>query len=160
MPLPADDARRSQRAARSLGRALAPEEVGYYMDVQEARLRERIGSSGISIDRSGEAILLSVPTSTLYATSPDALSTQGIELLESLTAVLDEFRFTLLTLAAEPSATVAPASAAPRAMVVARQLSDNGIARERLGVLDPQRGRLIDSGGTPTITLRIDPLAR
>jgi len=164
VPTGAADSARSDKATRSLGKSLAPDEIGYYMDVQEARLREKLGTSPVSIERGGKAILLSLPNEALLSTSSsgDTLSPQGEQWLESLTAVLDEFRLTLLTLADRPGAQPAAGSAADAsaAMTVAQGLLDQGLAGARLGVLEHAQGRFVDVGGVPAVTLRIDPLAR
>lgn len=35
--------------------------VGYYMDVQEAKLRDKMRGTGVSVTRSGDNIILNMP---------------------------------------------------------------------------------------------------
>ena len=53
--------------------------IGYYMDVQEAKLREKMQGTGVSVTRSGDNIILNMRLSQQRADSvASALITQGV----------------------------------------------------------------------------------
>src|SRR4051794_9636 len=47
--------------------ALAGGGVGYYMDVQEAKLRQRLEGTGVSVTRMGDNITLNMPSNITFA---------------------------------------------------------------------------------------------
>ena len=48
--------------------ALAGGGIGVYMDNQEAKLRERLADSGVSVTRQGDNIILNMPSNITFAT--------------------------------------------------------------------------------------------
>ncbi|MEJ2116006.1 MAG: glycine zipper domain-containing protein, partial [Gammaproteobacteria bacterium] len=48
--------------------ALAGGAVGYYMDVQEAKLRQKLADTGVSVTRDGDNIILNMPGNVTFAT--------------------------------------------------------------------------------------------
>ena len=64
-----DDSReRRKRALIGAGvGALAGGAVGYYMDVQEAKLREKLAGTGVSVTRDGDNIILNMPGNVTFA---------------------------------------------------------------------------------------------
>ena len=48
--------------------------VGYYMDVQEAKLRDKMRGTGVSVTRSGDNIILNMPNNVTF----DSSSTKSI----------------------------------------------------------------------------------
>jgi outer membrane protein OmpA-like peptidoglycan-associated protein len=46
--------------------AIAGGGVGYYMDTQEAKLRQRLENTGVSVTRSGENIILNLPANITF----------------------------------------------------------------------------------------------
>jgi len=63
-----DDGRERRKRAligAGLG-ALAGGSVGYYMDVQEAKLRQKLAGSGVSVTRQGDNIVLNMPSNITF----------------------------------------------------------------------------------------------
>ena len=50
--------------------------VGYYMDVQEAKLRDKMKGTGVSVTRSGDNIILNMPNNVTFDSSS---ATRGCE---------------------------------------------------------------------------------
>ncbi len=57
--------------------ALAGGGVGYYMDVQEAKLRQKLEGTGVSVTRVGDNITLNMPSSITFATNSADLNAQA-----------------------------------------------------------------------------------
>ncbi|MFQ8718480.1 MAG: glycine zipper domain-containing protein [Enterobacter hormaechei] len=47
--------------------------VGYYMDVQEAKLRDKMKGTGVSVTRSGDNIILNMPNNVTFDSSSATL---------------------------------------------------------------------------------------
>lgn len=74
-----------------LGCAAVGAGIGYYMDRQEAALRQRLKGSGVSIKRNGDDIQLILPSNITFISSSSDLS-QGIRnTLSDVALVLKEF---------------------------------------------------------------------
>jgi outer membrane protein OmpA-like peptidoglycan-associated protein len=74
--------------------ALAGGAVGYYMDQQEAKLREQLQGTGVSVTRSGDTIILNMPGNVTFATDSSDISADFYEVLDSVGIVLNEFEKT------------------------------------------------------------------
>lgn len=48
--------------------------IGYYMDVQEAKLRQRLEGTGVSVSRVGDQIVLNMPGQITFATNRSELN--------------------------------------------------------------------------------------
>lgn len=70
--------------------------VGYYMDVQEAKLRQQLEGSGVSVTRSGDEITLNMPSNVTFATNSADLNSQFFGTLDSVALVLKEYDKTLV----------------------------------------------------------------
>ena len=46
--------------------AIAGGGVGYYMDVQEAKLRQKLSGTGVSVTRDGDNIILNMPSNITF----------------------------------------------------------------------------------------------
>ena len=51
--------------------------VGYYMDVQEAKLRDKMKGTGVSVTRSGDNIILNMPNNVTFDSSSATLKPAG-----------------------------------------------------------------------------------
>ncbi|STD24819.1 OmpA/MotB domain-containing protein [Enterobacter asburiae] len=51
--------------------------VGYYMDVQEAKLRDKMKGTGVSVTRSGDNIILNMPNNMTFDSSSATLKPAG-----------------------------------------------------------------------------------
>jgi outer membrane protein OmpA-like peptidoglycan-associated protein len=93
-----DDSReRRKRALIGAGvGALAGGAVGYYMDVQEAKLREKLAGTGVSVTRDGDNIILNMPGNVTFAVDSADINGDFFSVLDSVTIVVDEFDKTLV----------------------------------------------------------------
>ncbi len=96
-----DDAvERRQRALLLAGvGALAGGAVGYYMDRQEAKLRQELEGTGVSVTRIGENITLNMPGNVTFATDSSDLNGNFYSVLNSVGKVVNEFEQTVIEVA-------------------------------------------------------------
>ncbi len=76
--------------------ALAGGGVGLYMDNQEAKLRERLQGTGVSVTRVGDNIILNMPSAITFDTDRAEVKPQFYDVLDSVAIVLKEFNRTLV----------------------------------------------------------------
>lgn len=74
--------------------ALTGGAVGYYMDQQEAKLRQRLEGSGVSVTRVGNNIILNMPGNVTFATDSADISSSFYRVLDDVALVFDEFKKT------------------------------------------------------------------
>lgn len=115
---------------------LAGAGVGYYMDRQEARLRERLDQTGVGIRRVGDDIQLVMPGDITFATGSSAISPNFAPVLDDVALVLNEFDSTFVEVSGFTD-TVGKRSynqglSERRANSVARYLAGQGVIGERL----------------------------
>ena len=65
--------------------------VGYYMDVQEAKLRDKMRGTGVSVTRSGDNIILNMPNNVTFDSSSATLKPAGANTLTGVAMVLKEY---------------------------------------------------------------------
>ncbi|SUX56691.1 putative outer membrane lipoprotein [Citrobacter braakii] len=66
--------------------------VGYYMDVQEAKLRDKMqGTTGVSVTRSGDNIILNMPNNVTFDSNSSNLKPAGANTLTGVAMVLKEY---------------------------------------------------------------------
>jgi len=71
--------------------ALAGGGIGYYMDVQEAKLRQVLEGTGVSVTRNGQNITLNMPGNITFDTASDAIQADFYEVLDSVALVLNKY---------------------------------------------------------------------
>ena len=93
-----DDSReRRKRALTGAGLgALAGGSVGYYMDVQEAKLRQKLSGTGVSVSRQGENIILNMPSNITFGVDSASISGDFFQVLNSVNLVVEEYDKTLI----------------------------------------------------------------
>ncbi len=74
--------------------ALAGGAVGNYMDRQEAKLRAQLESTGVSVTRAGDSIILNMPGNITFATNSSNISADFYPVLNSVALVINEFEKT------------------------------------------------------------------
>ncbi len=79
--------------------ALVGGSVGYYMDKQEARLREQMAGTGIDVVRQGDNITLDVPGGVTFAFNSADLNAQFFPVLDKVAATLAEYNKTVIEVA-------------------------------------------------------------
>ena len=76
--------------------ALAGGGVGVYMDNQEAKLRQRLQNSGVSVTRRGDSIVLNMPSNITFDSDQSDVKPQFYDTLDSVALVFKEFDQTLI----------------------------------------------------------------
>jgi len=149
--------------------ALAGGGVGLYMDNQEAKLRQRLEGSGISVTREGEDIILNMPSNVTFATDSADLKPKFFETLNSVAIVLDEFNRTLVDVTGHTDSTGSAGHnqklSERRAATVAEYLVAQGNNPQRFQVIGMGQNEPIASNSTPEgraenrrVEIRIVPL--
>lgn len=133
--------------------ALGGGAVGIYMDSQEAKLRERLQNSGVSVTRVGDEIILNMPGNVTFATNSDVLNPSFDEVLASVAIVLAEYKQTLVEVAGHTDSTGDDAYnldlSGRRAETVANFLVGQGIDSDRFLVLKFGEREPIADNSTP-----------
>jgi outer membrane protein OmpA-like peptidoglycan-associated protein len=116
--------------------ALAGGGVGYYMDVQEKKLRDRLAGTGVSVTRNGDNITLNMPSNVTFATNSADLNSQFFATLDSVALVLKEYSKTVIEVAGHTDSTGSEQYnqqlSLRRAQTVANYLTNRGVKQERL----------------------------
>ena len=89
----AGDNRKSALIGAGVG-ALAGGGIGYYMDVQEAKLRQELEATGVSVTRHGDSIILNMPGNVTFETGSSAISANFYPVLNSVAKVFNEYEKT------------------------------------------------------------------
>lgn len=133
-----DDSRtRNQRvlAAAAAGGAIGGG-VGYYMDRQEAMLRQELASTGVQVVRDGDNLILVMPGNITFATGSAAVKGDFQVVLNSVAKVLTEFDKTILEITGHTDSTGSnefnQQLSERRATAVANVLQANDVAFERI----------------------------
>ena len=116
--------------------ALAGGGVGYYMDVQEAKLRQRLAGTGVSVTRNGDNITLNLPSSITFALNSSDLNAQFYNALDGVSLVLKEYNKTVIEVAGHTDSTGSDQYnqqlSQRRASAVASYLGSHGVDNQRL----------------------------
>ena len=150
------------------GRRVSPDEIGYYMDVQQARLQQ-IGGHWLSVIRKGHSVRLSLPGRWSFKVGSAELSASAQSALSSIARVLADYRLSLITVhghtddAGDPAFNQALSE--KRALAVARHLVSEGVALDRIlvvghGASDPLASNASADGREENrrVELQVDPL--
>ena len=135
-----DPAKRNERILKAAaGGAAIGGGIGYYMDVQEAKLRKQLRGSGVSVEREGDNINLIMPGNITF-TSGNADIAQGfLSVLDSVTLVLKEFNKTLVVVSGHTDSSGSNALnqnlSEKRAKAVANNLNNSGVISDRLEII-------------------------
>jgi outer membrane protein OmpA-like peptidoglycan-associated protein len=89
----AGDSRKATLIGAGIG-ALAGGGIGYYMDTQEAKLRQELEATGVSVTRSGNSIILNMPGNITFNTGSSAISANFYRVLNSVAKVINEYEKT------------------------------------------------------------------
>lgn len=76
--------------------AIAGGSIGYYMDVQEAKLRQELSGTGVSVTRDGNNIILNMPSNITFAVNSYNINGNFYGVLNSVNLVLKEYDKTLV----------------------------------------------------------------
>jgi len=132
--------------------ALAGGGAGYYMDVQEAKLRQKLEGTGVSVTRMGDNITLNLPSNITFAVNSADLNAQFFSALEGVSMVLKEYEKTVVEVAGHTDSTGSEQSnqvlSERRAQSVASYLSTHGVKSQRLITIGAGEGHPVASNDT------------
>lgn len=110
--------------------------VGAYMDVQEAKLRQQLEATGVSVTRNGNEIVLNMPGNITFASDSANVSGNASEVLRSVSLVLKEYKKTSIVVAGYTDSTgqakYNQLLSQQRAQSVANELMNNGVDSGRV----------------------------
>jgi len=116
--------------------ALAGGAVGYYMDQQEAKLRQQLQNTGVSVTRDGENIILNMPGNITFATDSSNISANFYDVLDSVALVINEYEKTYVDITGHTDSTGAEdynmQLSVARANSVARYLESRKVLPQRV----------------------------
>ena len=116
--------------------ALAGAGVGHYMDLQEAKLREQLAGTGVSVTRVGDNIILNMPGNITFATNQADINASFYPVLDSVALVLQEYEKTLIEVVGHTDSTGSDAINQPlserRAASVGAYLKSRDVIPQRL----------------------------
>ncbi|MFT5032388.1 MAG: outer membrane protein OmpA-like peptidoglycan-associated protein [Bermanella sp.] len=137
--------------------------AGYYMDSQEAKLRQRLESTGVRVERIGDTIKLIMPGNITFDSSSSSLRPAFTDVLNSVVEVVREFDKTLLQVNGYTDSTGSyeynQQLSEQRAHSVARHFLNSGITASRvrtmgMGPRDPIASN--DSAGGRSQNRRVE----
>ncbi|HEX7034369.1 MAG TPA: OmpA family protein [Pseudomonadales bacterium] len=131
----ADERRKRALIGAGVG-ALAGAGIGAYMDRQEAKLREELQGTGVSVTRIGDDIILNMPGNITFAVNQASIEADFYPVLNSVAKVAKEFNRTLIDVAGHTDSTGTVAYnmdlSRRRAQSVAQYLRNQGVDPARL----------------------------
>ncbi len=132
--------------------AIAGGGAGYYMDVQEKKLRDQLQGTGVHVVRHGNDIQLVMPGDVTFETGSASLNSDFFKVLDSVALVLNEYKSTLVTVAgytdSTGSAEFNQKLSEKRATTVALYLHGRGVAQERLAAVGRGESNPVASNAT------------
>lgn len=149
-----DSLERKQRALIGAGiGAIAGGSVGYYMDVQEAKLRQELEGTGVSVTRIGDNLTLNMPGNITFDTNSADLKAGFFPVLDSVGKVLAEYNKTVVEVAGHTDSTGSDQYnqqlSERRAATVAQYLRSRGVIDLRLITVGMGEGYPVASNDTP-----------
>jgi outer membrane protein OmpA-like peptidoglycan-associated protein len=160
-----------RRAATGAGVAeLARGSAGYYMDVQESKLREQLDGSGVGVVRKGNDVTLSLPGSLAFAPDSADLNAAFGGVLDAVAVVLKKYDKTVIEVAGHTDSTGSreynQALSERRAAAVAAYLEKHGILKSRVVTIGAGETRPVASNDSADgrarnrrVELTLSPLA-
>jgi outer membrane protein OmpA-like peptidoglycan-associated protein len=133
--------------------ALAGGAVGQYMDRQEAKLRQQLAGTGVSVTRNGDSITLNMPGNITFKTDSADLNPGFYDVLNSVSVVLKEYDKTILEVAGHTDNTGSTqynqALSERRAGSVAQYLESHGVNAQRVMTVGAGETHPVASNATP-----------
>ncbi|MCU7916670.1 MAG: OmpA family protein [Candidatus Thiodiazotropha sp. (ex Gloverina cf. vestifex)] len=149
-----DKKKRKERALKGAGiGAIAGGGVGYYMDVQEAKLRQQLENTGVSMTRNGDNIILNMPGNITFEVNKSDLKPNFVEVLGSVALVLNEYKSTMIEVAGHTDSSGSESYnqmlSQQRSQSVSNVLLNNGIQSVRIDSVGYGENRPAASNSTP-----------
>ena len=143
--------------------------IGVYQDRQQAKLRERLAASGVSVTRDGDNIYLNMPSDITFATNSSDITPGFYETLNSVAIVLNEFDKTTISVYGHADATGSDsynqALSQRRALSVSNYLASQAVVPARLQAIGFGETRPVATNDTVTgraanrrVEIVIDPI--
>ena len=133
--------------------ALAGGGVGYYMDKQEDKLRMQLQSTGVSVTRNGDNIILNMPGNVTFASDSSNISADFYQVLNSVALVINEFEKTYIDINGHTDSTGAESYnqtlSEARASSVARYLESQKVVPQRIVTRGMGESQPIADNDTP-----------
>lgn len=126
--------------------------AGYYMDVQETKLRQQLQGTGVSVTRNGNNLTLNLPGTITFESNSADLNQQFFSVLDSVAVVLKEYDKTVVEVAGHTDNTggdqLNKSLSERRASTVANYLSGRGINSKRFIIVGDGEAHPIASNAT------------
>jgi len=159
-----------RRLSESAAHRLSEQEVGYYLDVQQARLLQ-LGSQRAQVVRDQTRIVVTLRGTPHFEVGSAQLTPEARDALAPIARLLADFRSSFVSVHGHTDATGDEAQnlrlSQQRAAAVARLLVSAGVARERLLVVGHGQSRPIDSNDSDEgrqrnrrVELHLDPVVQ
>ena len=143
--------------------------IGLYQDKQEAKLREELRNTGVSVTRSGDVIILNMPSNITFASGAASIRPEFYRVLNSVSLVLREYNRTIVNVYghtdSDGSAEFNQQLSEQRGVNVARYLVSQGTDTRRFHVVGYGEEQPIASNATPDgksrnrrVEIQISPL--
>jgi outer membrane protein OmpA-like peptidoglycan-associated protein len=133
--------------------AIAGGGVGGYMDVQEAKLRQKMQGTGVTVTRQGDNITLNMPGNITFASNSADLNSQFFSALDGVDLVLKEYDKTMIEIAGHTDSTGSLALnqslSERRAQSVAAYLGSRGLNNKRIVTVGAGSSHPVASNDTP-----------
>ncbi|MBJ7439565.1 MAG: OmpA family protein [Sphingopyxis sp.] len=152
--------------------AVAGAGVGYYMDEQEKKLRQRTAGTGIDVERQGDQLVLNMPGDVTFDYNSALVKSQFRSALDSVASTLAEYPSTYIDVYGHTDSTGSDSYnqglSERRASSVADYLGGRGIQRARMATLgygesqlkcSPERGEA-DYQCNRRVEIRIAPVTQ
>lgn len=144
---------RKERALKGAGiGAITGGGVGYYMDVQEAKLRQKLEGAGVSVTRNGDNIILNMPGNLTFDTDSTTVKSSFRPVLDAVSEVLKEYKSTMIQVAGHTDSTGGDRYnmmlSQQRAQSVANVLGGYGVEQVRMDTVGFGETQPIASNGT------------
>lgn len=168
------DNNRERRKNAAIGAgigALAGGGIGHYMDLQEAKLREQLAGSGVSVTRVGNEIILNMPGNVTFTTNQADINARFYPVLDSVVLVLQEYEKTLIEVVGHTDSTGSDTINKPlserRASSVGSYLKSRGVVTQRIATFGVGSDYPIASNNTSNgralnrrVEITLSPLTR
>ena len=149
--------------------ALAGGTIGAVMDKNEAELRAQLQGTGVSVTRTGDQIILNMPSDITFGVDQDAVKASFYPVLNSVALVLQRYKSTIVDVYGHTNSTGGDQHnfdlSQRRALSVANYLSSQGVDQRRFAVTGFGKTRPIASNATEAgraqnrrVEIQISPL--
>ena len=134
----ADERRKRALIGAGVG-ALAGLGIGAYMDNQEARLRQDLAGTGVTVERRGDDLILNMPGNITFNVGRDDVQPAFFPVLDSVSSVLNEYNETTIDVTGHTDSTGNADSnlqlSERRAESVGDYLQEQGVAPVRIAMI-------------------------